>query len=240
MAILEIKGLKKKFGDKLVVKGLDLEVKKGEVIGLLGPNGAGKTTSFYMLMGLVKQDTGSIIFNGQDISSFPVHKRAQLGIGYLAQEPSIFQDLTVKQNILLVLENQKLTKQEMAKKLDILLNELNLSHLANQLAGNLSGGERRRLEITRTLVNNPDILLLDEPFANVDPITIQELKKLIKQLTSKGITIVITDHNAREIFTICNRIYLIQEGKVSFWGTADELLEDEKARTTYLGDEFKL
>ncbi|NGX30787.1 MAG: Lipopolysaccharide export system ATP-binding protein LptB [Chlamydiae bacterium] len=240
MAILEIKNLEKQYGSKKVVCGLDISIEKGEIVGLLGPNGAGKTTSFYMTMGLVKHDRGTIHFKEQDISNFPVHKRAQLGMGYLSQEPSVFQDLTVKENILLILENQNLSKDQQEERLGALLQELNLSHLKDQKAATLSGGERRRLEITRSLVNNPDILLLDEPFANIDPITIQELKKLIIQLTKKGITILITDHNAREIFSICNRIYLIQEGRVSFCGTAKELLENQEARATYLGDEFSL
>ena len=240
MAILEIKNLEKQYGSKKVVCGLDISIEKGEIVGLLGPNGAGKTTSFYMTMGLVKHDRGTIHFKEQDISNFPVHKRAQLGMGYLSQEPSVFQDLTVKENILLILENQNLSKDQQEERLGALLQELNLSHLKDQKAATLSGGERRRLEITRSLVNNPDILLLDKPFANIDPITIQELKKLIIQLTKKGITILITDHNAREIFSICNRIYLIQEGRVSFCGTAKELLENQEARATYLGDEFSL
>jgi lipopolysaccharide export system ATP-binding protein len=240
MAILEVKGLEKVIGTKQIVKGLDLEVNPSEVVGLLGPNGAGKTTTFYMIMGLVQQNKGSIWFKGEMISNDPVHKRAQKGIGYLGQEPSVFQDLTVEQNILLVLENEPLDKKQMKERLEDHLDEFHLKKLRNQLAGTLSGGERRRLEITRTLIKKPQLLLLDEPFANVDPITIQEMKKQIKILSKRGIAILITDHNAREIFSICDRIYLIQEGAASFNGTAQELLENVQARQTYLGSEFTL
>ena len=233
----------KKYGSKKVVNDLSFGIHEGEVLGLtlrLGPNGAGKTTAFYMAIGLVCQDDGKITFKGKDISSFSIYKRAQMGMGYLAQEPSIFRNLTVEKNILCILETLPLTYKERKSRLSELLSELNLQSLAKKKATALSGGERRRLEITRALVTSPSFILLDEPFANIDPITINDVKNMVKLLSSKGISILITDHNAREIFSIVDRCYLIQKGQVSFSGTVDELINNSDARESYLGKDFAL
>lgn len=238
--ILKVEHLVKKYGGRNVVNGLSFEVNQGEVVGLLGPNGAGKTTAFYMTVGLIKPDGGQVIFNGADITSLPMHKRAQMGMGYLAQEPSVFRSLTVEENILCILETLPLSKSDRSLRLQELLHELHLEHLAKKKAGSLSGGERRRLEITRALVTNPTFLLLDEPFANIDPIAIHDVQTLIRHLAQKKISILITDHNAREIFSIVDRSYLVNEGKVTLSGTVDELLNNSEARRTYLGTEFKL
>lgn len=237
---LEVENLEKNYQGRKVVDGLSFEVKKGEIVGLLGPNGAGKTTAFYMTMGLIKQDKGSVRFNGVDITHFPIHKRAQMGMGYLAQEPSVFRALTVEENILCILESLSLNKVEQKRRLDELLQELNLTLLRKKMAASLSGGERRRLEITRALVTNPTFLLLDEPFANIDPISVHELKELIKHLSHKNISVLITDHNAREIFSFVDRSYLIFEGKAIRSGTVDALINDEEVRRTYLGNHFQL
>jgi lipopolysaccharide export system ATP-binding protein len=239
-ACLEVHGLMKAYGGRRVVNGLSFQVAQGEIVGLLGPNGAGKTTAFYMTVGLIKPDGGQVIFNGQEVTSFPMHKRARMGMGYLAQEPSIFRSLTVEENILCILESLPLRKAERQQRLDELLDELHLTSLAKKKAQALSGGERRRLEITRALVTNPTFLLLDEPFANIDPISIAEVKHLVQHLAAKNISILITDHNAREIFSVVHRSYLIAEGKVTLSGTVDELVNSEEARRTYLGMEFKM
>lgn len=238
--ILEVKNFTKIYNDKQVVKDLSFNIQKGEVVGLLGPNGAGKTTIFYMTIGLIKPDNGEVFFKNQNISKFPIHKRAKLGMGYLSQEPSIFRQLTVEENILCILETLNLNKKIIKKRLDELLEELNLTHLRKNRASSLSGGERRRLEITRALARNPILLLLDEPFANIDPIAVQDLKNLIKFLKRKQISIFITDHNAREIFSIVDRSYLIQEGRVMLSGTVEKLLSDKEARKCYFGEDFKL
>jgi lipopolysaccharide export system ATP-binding protein len=238
--ILEVKNFTKIYNDKPVVKDLSFYIKKGEVVGLLGPNGAGKTTIFYMTIGLIKPDNGEVFFKNQNISKFPIHKRAKLGMGYLSQEPSIFRQLTVEENILCILETLNLNKKIIKKRLDELLEELNLTNLRKNRASSLSGGERRRLEITRALARNPILLLLDEPFANIDPIAVQDLKNLIKFLKRKEISIFITDHNAREIFSIVDRSYLIQEGRVMLSGTVEKLLSDKEARKCYFGEDFKL
>lgn len=238
--ILKVESIEKAYGKKKILKGLSFEVGKGEVVGLLGPNGAGKTTAFYMAIGLIKPDRGQIIFQNQDVTHFPIHKRARMGMGYLAQEPSIFRSLTVEENILCILETLPLSKEERKNRLQELLRELHLEHKAKARAITLSGGERRRLEITRSLVTNPQLLLLDEPFANVDPLTVSELKKMILHLTQKNISILITDHNARELFSVVDRSYLIHEGRVLKGGTKEELLESEEARRSYFGEEFSL
>ena len=199
--LLKVENLKKSYGDKAVVDGLSFEIRPGEVVGLLGPNGAGKTTAFYMTMGLIHPDDGKVLFKGHDATALPIHKRAQLGMGYLAQEPSIFRNLSVEDNILCILETLPLTSQQKKEKLQTLLHELHLEPLAKKKAAALSGGERRRLEITRALVTEPSLLLLDEPFANIDPIAVADVKKMIRHLKNKGISILITDHNAREIFS---------------------------------------
>jgi len=237
---LEVQDLYKAYGGRPVVSGLSFHVGEGEVVGLLGPNGAGKTTAFYMTVGLIRPDKGRVIFNDQEITQAPMHERARMGMGYLAQEPSVFRSLTVEQNLLCILENLPLTKGERAARLEELLAELHLEPLAKKRAGALSGGERRRLEITRSLITHPTFLLLDEPFANIDPISVFELKQMIAHLARKKISILITDHNAREIFSIVNRSYLILDGKVLLSGAVDDLINDEEARRTYLGLDFRL
>lgn len=239
-ALLEVKNLIKTYSGKAVVNKLSCFIKEGEVVGLIGPNGSGKTTAFYLIIGLIRQEDGNIYFKGKDVSNMPIHKRALMGMGYLAQEPSIFRNLSVEENILCILETLNLTKKEMEKKLQSLLKELHLENLKNTKAVCLSGGERRRLEITRALVREPSLLLLDEPFANIDPLAIEDVKKLILLLKKKNISILITDHNAREIFSIVDRNYLIQEGKVLLSGTAEELMKNKEARKTYLGEEFSM
>ncbi len=238
--LFRVDKLEKRYGSKQVVEKLSFGIHEGEVLGLLGPNGAGKTTAFYMSVGLIKQDKGRIFFKGQDISSYSISKRAQMGMGYLAQEPSIFRNLSVEKNILCILETLPLTYRERKKRLEELLSELNLQKLAKKKSTSLSGGERRRLEITRALVTNPSFLLLDEPFANIDPITIHDVKEMIRLLAYKKISILITDHNAREIFQVVDRCYLIQQGQVTFSGTAQDLVNNKEARESYLGREFSL
>jgi lipopolysaccharide export system ATP-binding protein len=237
---LTISNLKKRYRDGLVVKDLSLSVGKGEIVGLLGPNGAGKTTAFYMIIGLIAPDSGSVVFNDVDITALPIHKRAEMGMGYLSQEPSIFRQMSVEENILAILEMLPMTKQERSARLESLLAELGLSHLATKPAVTLSGGERRRLEITRALVTNPSLLLLDEPFANIDPITIRDVKEMIHLLKKKGISVLITDHNAREVATLVDRCYLMQGGVVASCGTMEELLRDGAARESYFGEDFTL
>ncbi len=236
----EVIDLVKSYSGKPVVNGLSFHVQKGEIVGLLGPNGAGKTTAFYMAVGLIQPDSGQVLFNGVDVTNKPIHKRAIMGMGYLAQEPSVFRSLTVEENILCILEGLVGNKAERKKRLEELLEELHLTRLAKKKAGALSGGERRRLEITRALITNPSFLLLDEPFANIDPISVHELKELIRILANKNISILITDHNAREIFTIVDRSYIVSEGRVLLSGCVNTLLNDPEARRIYLGSEFSL
>ena len=238
--VLKVKDLSKSYSGKQIVNGLSFNVREGQVVGLLGPNGAGKTTAFYMTIGLIKPDSGSVYFQEKEITSFPVHTRAQMGMGYLAQEPSIFRNLTVEQNILCILETLPISRQERKRRLEELLEELHLTSLAKKRATTLSGGERRRLEITRSLVTNPRLLLLDEPFANIDPLTIHDVKLMIRHLTSKNISVLITDHNAREVSSIVDRSYLIQEGRVTHYGTIADLLASKDARSTYFGEDFEL
>jgi len=238
--LLEIKNLQKSYGVKPVVENLCFSVEKGQIVGLIGPNGAGKTTSFYMTMGLVKPDEGQVFFNDQDITSMPIHKRAKLGMGYLAQEPSVFQKLSVEKNLLCILETLNLSKKEQTNRLETLLDELHLKSLRKEIASTLSGGERRRLEITRALITTPSLLLLDEPFANIDPLAIEDVKNMIFHLKKKGISILITDHNVREIFSIVDKVYLILNGKVIFEGPKEKLLENEEAKSKYLGANFSL
>jgi len=238
--ILQIKSLVKTYNNKDVVNNLSFHVRKGEVVGLLGPNGAGKTTAFYMTIGLIRPDAGEVYFQGEKITTQPMHKRAQMGMGYLAQEPSIFRNLTVEENILCILETLPIKKEEKQNRLNELLQELHLEHLRKKSASSLSGGERRRLEITRSLVTEPSLLLLDEPFANIDPLAVQDVKHLIRLLKKKNISVLITDHNAREIFSIVDRSYLIQEGKVFLSGTVQELINNPEARKTYFGEDFRL
>ncbi len=235
-----VERLTKSYNSKPIVNNLSFGIKEGEILGLLGPNGAGKTTAFYMSIGLIKPDSGKIFYNGQDISNLSIYQRAKMGMGYLAQEPSVFRNLTVEKNILCILETLNLSKEERYRRLKDLLHELNLQKLARKKASALSGGERRRLEITRALVTNPSFLLLDEPFANIDPITIHDVKEVIRLLARKKISILITDHNAREIFSVVDRCYLIQKGQVTFSGKSEELIQNQQARESYLGKNFEL
>ncbi|PIS02037.1 MAG: LPS export ABC transporter ATP-binding protein [Chlamydiae bacterium CG10_big_fil_rev_8_21_14_0_10_42_34] len=238
MKLLEVKNLVKRYNGKAVVNGLNIDVEPGEVVGLLGPNGSGKTTAFYMTVGLIQPDEGEVYFKGKNVTHLPIHKRAKLGFGYLAQEPSIFRSLTVEENILCILQTQKI--KDPTAHLNSLLQELHLDHLRKKTASSLSGGERRRLEITRALVTQPQILLLDEPFANIDPLAVADVKHLIRILKNKQISVLITDHNAREIFSIVDRSYLVQEGKVLLSGSTDSLINNAQARSTYLGEDFRL
>jgi len=238
--ILKAQNLTKSYQGKEVVAGLSFQVREGEVVGLLGPNGAGKTTAFYLTIGLIHPDSGTVYFKNQEVTDQPIHKRARLGMGYLSQEPSVFRHMSVEENIACILETQNLSPKEQKQRLEELLSELHLENLAKKKAISLSGGERRRLEITRALVTKPTLLLLDEPFANIDPLAVNDVKKMIRHLTEKGISVLITDHNAREIFSIVDRSYLIQEGKVLMSGTVNELLENKQARSTYFGEDFRL
>ena len=237
-ALLKAENLVKIYGNRCVVNHVSLDVAPGEVVGLLGPNGAGKTTSFYMIVGLIEPNEGSILFDGHDVSRLAMYERARLGMGYLAQEPSIFRKLTVEENVLAVLESLELGAKERKLRLDELLNELQLTRLAKQKAFTLSGGERRRLEITRALATNPKFIMLDEPFGGVDPINVNEVQKIIANLRDRGLGILITDHNVRETLAVVDRAYLICNGEILFAGSGDQLLHDEKARQVYLGPSF--
>jgi lipopolysaccharide export system ATP-binding protein len=237
---LVVNQLVKSYGGRRVVNGLSFYVKQGEIVGLLGPNGAGKTTAFYMTMGLIRPDDGAVYFNGGEVTQFPIHKRAHMGMGYLAQEPSVFRNLTVEQNIMCILESLPISRQERKNRLEQLLQELHLESFAKKKASALSGGERRRVEITRALVTNPTCLMLDEPFANIDPISVHEVQQMIRHLSQKNISILITDHNAREIFSVVHRSYIVREGKVLISGNVEELVNNVEARRTYLGEEFKM
>lgn len=240
MALLKVVNLEKSYQKKKVVSKLSYEVHAGEVVGLLGPNGAGKTTAFYMTIGLIRPDSGDVFFKDLCMTKKSMDKRALAGMGYLAQEPSIFRSLTVEQNLLAILETLGLSRAEKKRRLEECLEELHLTPIAKKKACLLSGGERRRLEITRALITNPSLLLLDEPFANIDPIAISEVKSLIRHLAKKGISVLITDHNAREIFSIIDRGYLVREGSVFLSGSVEELCSNEQARITYLGTEFTM
>lgn len=237
--ILSVNHIKKSYGDRTVLKDLNFTVNAGEIIGLLGPNGAGKTTAFYITMGLIKPDLGKIFFQEKEITHLPIHARAKLGMGYLAQEPSIFRGLSVEDNIYCILETLDLNAETRKLKLETLLDELHLKHLRKSKAALLSGGERRRLEITRCLATSPKLLLLDEPFANVDPITVSDMKQMIKLLKTKGISILITDHNAKEIFSIVDRSYLVMDGQVLASGSSIELAQNSLVKSRYLGQDFQ-
>jgi lipopolysaccharide export system ATP-binding protein len=238
--LIETKDLHKVFGQREVVRGVNLSVRSGEIVGLLGPNGAGKTTTFYMIVGLVPATRGHVLLGEADITSLPMYRRARLGLGYLPQEPSVFRKLTVWQNIQAIVETLPLPKEKRAELIESLLKELNLLHLAKQMAFTLSGGERRRLEITRALVVRPRFLLLDEPFSGVDPISVREVQDLVVGLKAKGIGVLITDHNVRETLRIVDRAYIINEGKVLCEGTSEFLVNHEDSRRFYLGEDFKL
>ncbi len=230
--------LTKIYGKRRVVNEVDLEVKQGEVVGLLGPNGAGKTTTFYMIVGLIKPDDGNIYLNGEDISLQPMYLRARKGINYLPQEPSIFRKLTVEENIMAILETLSIGRYEREQRLRELLGELDLTDLAKNKAYSLSGGERRRVEITRALVTSPKYIFLDEPFAGIDPLAVADIQKIIDKLKTKGIGVVISDHNVRETLSVCDRAYIINEGSVLVEGKPDSIAKSEVARRIYLGEDF--
>ncbi|TDT69218.1 lipopolysaccharide export system ATP-binding protein [Hypnocyclicus thermotrophus] len=240
MKSIAAQDLVKIYKKRKVVNGVSLEVKKGEIVGLLGPNGAGKTTTFYMIVGIVKPELGIVYFNEKDITKYPMYKRARLGIGYLAQEPSVFRNLTVEENILSVLEMRNISKKERIAIKDELLEEFKLTHVYKSFGYSLSGGERRRVEIARTIANNPDFILLDEPFAGVDPIAVEDIQNIIRYLKERGLGILITDHSVRETLNITEKAYIMAEGKVFIQGTPKEIAENEQARKVYLGEKFKL
>jgi len=238
--LLAVEDLVKSYDGKRVVDGLNMNIKRGEVVGLLGPNGAGKTTSFYMVVGMLRPDKGKIIFDGRDITRLPMYKRSRNGIGYLSQEPSVFRKLTVEENIMAILETLALPRAVRRERLKGFLDELNIAHLAKKKAYMLSGGERRRLEITRALVTNPVFILLDEPFSGIDPIAVADAQGIIAELKYKGLGVLLTDHNVRETLEITDRSYIMAGGRILISGTAKELIKDPEARKIYLGENFKM
>ena len=240
MTVLSVQNLQKTYNKNNVVKDISLNVESGEIVGLLGPNGAGKTTSFYMIVGLVAADHGQIKIDQKDLTRMPIHLRSRLGISYLPQEPSIFRKLNVSQNILSIIELNEKSKIKQQESLDLLLNELNIEHIRQNTAISLSGGERRRVEIARCLATNPKFILLDEPFAGIDPIAVLDIQTIIRQLSQKGIGVLITDHNVRETLGICNKAYIVNQGKIFASGSPNELIENENVREIYLGKNFKL
>jgi lipopolysaccharide export system ATP-binding protein len=240
MSELVVQNLRKKYKSRTVVQDISLSIKSGEIVGLLGPNGAGKTTSFYMIVGLVPLDDGRILLDDKDVSRLPIHQRAHMGLSYLPQEPSIFRKLTAADNIRAILELQDLSKDALEKRLEELLEELHITHIRDTLAVSLSGGERRRVEIARCLASNPSFILLDEPFAGIDPIAVLDIQKTIKFLAEKGIGILITDHNVRETLGTCDHAYIVNEGHVFASGSPAEIVENEDVRKVYLGKNFKL
>lgn len=238
--ILSATNLKKQYGQKNVVNNIDINLKKGEIVGLLGPNGAGKTTTFYMITGMIRPSSGTILLDDSDITSLPMYKRARMGIGYLAQEPSIFGKLTVENNLKIVLETVLPKDIDQNNLIDELLDQFNITKLRNSLGSSLSGGERRRVEICRTLALNPDFILLDEPFAGVDPIAVEDIQQMIMSLKEKNIGVLITDHNVRETLSITDRSYLLHSGEILKSGDAETLANDEEVRRIYLGKKFRL
>ena len=238
--LIQTEKLVKAYKGRKVVREVEINVKPGEIVGLLGPNGAGKTTSFYMIVGLVRPSAGKVFFNGKDVTSVPMYKRARMGMGYLSQEPSIFRKLTVRENVMSILETLPISGKERKKRLNFLLEELKISHLSKQRAYTLSGGERRRLEITRALVTNPSIILLDEPFSGVDPLAVHDVQDIVRDLKAKGLGVLITDHNVRETLAVVDRAYLLCEGKVLREGDSDFLVNDEVSRELYLGARFSM
>ncbi len=238
--ILRTEKLVKVYGGRAVVNGIDIQLKKGEIVGLLGPNGAGKTTSFYMIVGLVRPHSGRVLFKEQDVTGLAMYKRARMGMGYLPQEESIFRKMTVEENILAILETQPLNKKERKARCEELLNQFGIEHVARQLALTLSGGEKRRLTIARSLVTNPSLLMLDEPFSGVDPIAVYDVQQIISNLRDAGLGILITDHNVRETLAIVDRAYLIFEGRVETQGSKEFLVNDPVARRVYLGEGFQM
>ncbi len=240
MTALSCHKLVKIYHKRRVVNGISIDFSAGEIVGLLGPNGAGKTTTFYMITGLIKPNDGHVLFDGEDITGWPMYRRARKGIGYLPQEPSIFRKMTVAENIMAILEYMDLSKAERKQKLDQLLSELDIKYLANSKGYNLSGGERRRVEIARALVTEPKFILLDEPFSGIDPITVEEIQKIIYRLKEKGLGILVTDHNVRETLSITDRAYIICEGEILKSGTSEFLANDPEAKKIYLGEKFRL
>lgn len=240
MSELRVENLRKQYKSRTVVQDISVTVKSGEVVGLLGPNGAGKTTSFYMIVGLVPLDGGHILVDGHDIGKMPIHRRARLGLSYLPQEPSVFRKLTVAENIQAILELQPLSPDEIEKKLTELLEELHITHIRHSQAVSLSGGERRRVEIARCLATSPRFILLDEPFAGIDPIAVIDIQKIIRFLTERGLGVLITDHNVRETLGICDHAYIVNEGRVFASGKPDEIIHNESVREVYLGKDFRL
>lgn len=240
MSELVVENLKKSYKARKVVQDISLTIKSGEVVGLLGPNGAGKTTSFYMMVGLVPLDGGRILLDGKDLSHMPIHMRARMGLSYLPQEPSIFRKLTVSENILAVLQLQDMRTDDMDAQLETLLEELHITHIRDSAAVSLSGGERRRVEIARCLASNPSFILLDEPFAGIDPIAVIDIQKIIRFLTARNIGVLITDHNVRETLGICDRAYIVNQGHVFASGIPDEIVENQSVREVYLGKNFRL
>lgn len=240
MNLLETKNLVKSYNGRRVVDHVNVSVQKGEIVGLLGPNGAGKTTTFYMIVGAVTPDQGQIMFNGKNISDLPMYRRARRGIGYLAQETSVFRKLTVEENIMSILETLNISRRERRRRLKKLLAELNISYLARNKAYTLSGGEKRRLEITRALATNPSFILLDEPFSGIDPIAVFETQEIITALKKKGLAVLLTDHSVRETLAITDRAYIMAEGKILISGTAQQLISDPKAKEIYLGEKFRM
>jgi len=238
VAGLKIQNLVKSYRSRKVVNRVTLEIKQGEIVGLLGPNGAGKTTTFYMVVGLTRPDDGQVFLNEADITNFPMHQRAKKGLSYLPQEPSVFRKLTVEENLLAVLESQKLSTFDRKKKARSLLRELNILHIKDSMAYSLSGGERRRVEISRALATSPIFVLLDEPFAGIDPIAVADIQSIVYQLKKRGIGVLITDHNVRETLSITDRAYIINEGEIISSGSPHQIVQDEKVKQIYLGDQF--
>jgi lipopolysaccharide export system ATP-binding protein len=237
---MSTKGLVKIYKKRRVVNEVDIELRQGEIVGLLGPNGAGKTTTFYMIVGLVPPNAGEVYLDGSSLTRVPMYKRARLGIGYLAQEPSVFRRLTVEQNIMAILQTMPISKAERQERLEVLLDELSIKHLRKSKAYSLSGGERRRLEITRALVTDPKFMLLDEPFAGIDPIAVDDIQRIVADLKTRGLGVLITDHNVRETLSITDRAYIMFDGKIHIEGTSEELVNDPQARKLYLGEDFRL
>ena len=240
MALLEAINLKKSYGGRAVVNGVSLEVEHSEIVGLLGRNGAGKTTTFRMTIGMIERDDGRVIFDGTEVTGLPMYRHARLGMGYLSQEPSVFQRLTCEQNLMAILETQNLSRKQRKLKASELLDQFGLTHKAHDAARTCSGGERRKLEIARSLVTNPKLVLLDEPFSGVDPIAVEDLQAEIRSLTQRGISILITDHNVRETLGICGHAYILSDGSLIAAGSPEDILENQHVREVYLGQEFKL
>ena len=241
MAVLSAANLAKSYGGQEVVKDVSLTVSSGEIVGLLGPNGAGKTTCFYMIVGSIQHDSGKVSISGEEVTHLPVHERARRGIGYLPQEASVFRKLTVRENLQAILETRnQMTNQQRESLTDSLIEEFRIAHIQEQLDLSLSGGERRRVEIARALATNPDFILLDEPFAGVDPISVNDIKDIVRHLTDRGIGILITDHNVRETLDICDKAYIVNTGRIIAEGDAETILRDEKVKSVYLGQNFRM